>query len=222
MKDQMFFIFTILYLTCSAWITDHKAPFCSVDKGTQLLYQIDSEQAERYYFQQTTEKIENTDSLSVIHYTGTLWDKKRTVVIPSFSFTTSCVQKHVNTYLPNFIHIRKNETCQFTGPGFLLPGSLSVGQHLEDGYMTIQQSSLQTRISQKNRVVTAQTLIKVPAGDFICYKIESNLQTTCLGITTRYKISTWYAQGIGIIKSEIYRENKKLIGRQLLLSIKNK
>ena len=84
MKDQMFFIFTILYLTCSAWITDHKAPFCSVDKGTQLLYQIDSEQAERYYFQQTTEKIENTDSLSVIHYTGTLWDKKRTVVIPSF------------------------------------------------------------------------------------------------------------------------------------------
>ena len=49
MKDQMFFIFTILYLTCSAWITDHKAPFCSVDKGTQLLYQIDSEQAERYY-----------------------------------------------------------------------------------------------------------------------------------------------------------------------------
>ena len=33
MKDQMFFIFTILYLTCSAWITDHKAPFCSVDKG---------------------------------------------------------------------------------------------------------------------------------------------------------------------------------------------
>ena len=29
MKDQMFFIFTILYLTCSAWITDHKAPFCS-------------------------------------------------------------------------------------------------------------------------------------------------------------------------------------------------
>ena len=142
MKDQMFFIFTILYLTCSAWITDHKAPFCSVDKGTQLLYQIDSEQAERYYFQQTTEKIENTDSLSVIHYTGTLWDKKRTVVIPSFSFTTSCVQKHVNTYLPNFIHIRKNETCQFTGPGFLLPGSLSVGQHLEDGYMTIQQSSL--------------------------------------------------------------------------------
>ena len=42
MKDQMFFIFTILYLTCSAWITDHKAPFCSVDKGTQLLYQIDS------------------------------------------------------------------------------------------------------------------------------------------------------------------------------------
>ena len=131
------------------------------------------------------------------------------MVIPSFSFTTSCVQKHVNTYLPNFIHIRKNETCQFTGPGFLLPGSLSVGQHLEDGYMTIQQSSLQTRI-------------KVPAGDFICYKIESNLQTTCLGITTRYKISTWYAQGIGIIKSEIYRENKKLIGRQLLLSIKNK
>ena len=58
MKDQMFFIFTILYLTCSAWITDHKAPFCSVDKGTQLLYQIDSEQAERYYFQQTTEKID--------------------------------------------------------------------------------------------------------------------------------------------------------------------
>ena len=97
-----------------------------------------------------------------------------------------------------------------------------VGQHLEDGYMTIQQRSLQTRISQKNRVVTAQTRIKVPAGDFICYKIESNLQTTCLGITTRYKISTWYAQGIGIIKSEIYRENKKLIGRQLLLSIKNK
>ena len=108
------------------------------------------------------------------------------------------------TYLPNFIHIRKNETCQFTGPGFLLPGSLSVGQHLEDGYMTIQQSSLQTRISQKNRVVTAQTRIKVPAGDFICYKIESNLQTTCLGITTRYKISTWYAQGIGIILSLIH------------------
>lgn len=50
MKDQMFFIFTILYLTCSAWITDHKAPFCSVDKGTQLLYQIDSEQAEEVLF----------------------------------------------------------------------------------------------------------------------------------------------------------------------------
>lgn len=220
MKDRIFFIFIILCLTAFTWVVDSKAPFCSIEQGTELLYQIDGEQPKKYYFLQTTEKVENIDSMSIIHYTGTILDKKQTVIIPSFSFTTPCIQKNVNTYLPNFIHIWKNETCQFTGPGFSIPASLSVGQHLEDGYMTIQQNSLLTRISQKNRIVRAQNRIKVPAGEFVCYEIESTLQTVSLGIMTRYKIFTWYAEGIGIIKSEIYRENKKLISRQLLLSIK--
>lgn len=221
MKDQTFFIITLLCTLCFAWIVAHKAPFCSVDEGEQLLYQIDGEQSGRYYFQQTTGKVDAADSLTRIHYTGTFWNKRQTAVIPSFPFTATSVKKQVNTYLPCFVRIRKDETCRFNGPGFLLPRTLSVGQHLKDGYMTVQQSILHTRISQTNRVVEAMTRISVPAGDFICYRIDADLQVTTLGIMTPYKISTWYAKGTGVIKAEIYRENRKLVGRQLLLSVQN-
>jgi hypothetical protein len=69
-----------------------------------------------------------------------------------------------------------------------------------------------------NRKVNAKESITTPAGTFNCYAISSNSETK-MGLKMMFEIKEWVAEGMGVIKSETYNKNGKLMGYTELTSI---
>jgi len=50
----------------------------------------------------------------------------------------------------------------------------------------------------------------VPAGTFKCHKITQTATTTVMKRKTETKTISWYALGIGTVKTETYNDKNKL------------
>ncbi len=98
--------------------------------------------------------------------------------------------------------------------GFYLvyPASLSVGQSLEDGSLTLnlkQQSSginSNMQMDITDRKVAAKENITTPAGSWDCYKItmtqKIKMSIGGIGIPIKFECTEWYAPGFGMVKTE--------------------
>jgi len=62
----------------------------------------------------------------------------------------------------------------------------------------------------KNRQVGNRETLTTPAGKFDCIKIKQDVVTKT-GFTVTIETVQWYAEGVGVVKSESYRKDK-LIG----------
>lgn len=70
-----------------------------------------------------------------------------------------------------------------------------------------------------NRKVIGKESVTTPAGTFECYKISYDIATKMM-INMKTKATEWYARGTGLIKSETYSTDGKLMGSNVLTSIK--
>ena len=108
-----------------------------------------------------------------------------------------------------------------TGDELDLPTELSVGQTMKDvSYnikMTMGTLTLMNRTYNiKDRKVESQESLTTPAGTFDCYKITFITTGEKGGAT---KSAMWYAKDAGLIKTENYKEDGKLINRQVLVKL---
>lgn len=71
-----------------------------------------------------------------------------------------------------------------------------------------------------NRKVDAIEDISVKGGTFKCYKFTCDVASTAMGIKASGKNTTWYAKGIGTVKSESYDKNGSLQSRLELVEVK--
>ncbi len=109
------------------------------------------------------------------------------------------------------------------GGNLELPSNLKAGDELKGGEMTISLSSggmtiMNLSISVSNRKVEAVESLSTPAGTFECYKISYDIITKMMG-TIQTKGVEWYAENVGLIKSESYSNEGKLAGYTLLTNI---
>jgi hypothetical protein len=74
-------------------------------------------------------------------------------------------------------------------------------------------------INVSNRKVEAVENLTTPAGTFECYKISFDVATKMM-INVKSKGVEWFAKGIGMVKNETYDSNGKLLGSNVLTSIK--
>ncbi|MGM0550782.1 MAG: hypothetical protein ACQESW_06855 [Bacteroidota bacterium] len=96
-----------------------------------------------------------------------------------------------------------------------IPQNLTPGQQLKDGsiIMDIQSGApipIKFTIMAKNRQVGNRETLTTPAGTFDCIKIKQDVVTKT-GFTITLQTVQWYAEGVGVVKSETYRKDK-LIG----------
>lgn len=111
-----------------------------------------------------------------------------------------------------------------TGDELDLPTDLQVGQTLRDvSYhikMTMSGVNLMNRtFNVKERKVEAQESVTTPAGTFDCYKITFiTVSEGGIGSGT-VKTAMWYAKDAGLIKAENYKEDGKMISRQVLAKL---
>ena len=66
-----------------------------------------------------------------------------------------------------------------------------------------------------NRKVDAEESLKTPAGTFNCVKISQSQHLKAM-ISMDTNSIEWYAEGVGLVRSESYNKKGKLMGYSLL------
>ena len=114
---------------------------------------------------------------------------------------------------------------EITGDNLEYPSSLSVGDELKPGKMTIQIAgsstmpmSMNFTIEIVNRKVEGREKITTPAGTFDCYKISSTIKTKTI-MKVEIKSVEWVSEGRGVVKTESYNKNGKMMGYSLLTKL---
>jgi DUF3108-like len=103
------------------------------------------------------------------------------------------------------------------------PNNLTVGQTLKDGSITITAVGSSLPISMhcaiSDRKVIGKESVTTKAGTFECYKLASKStfkNQMGINMTFTYSAIEWIAPKVGVVKSESYNKNDKLVGYTLL------
>ena len=104
-----------------------------------------------------------------------------------------------------------------------LPSNLTAGQTLKDATIYLRfgtsedsdQALMNFKYNITNRKVAAIEDVETPAGVFNSYKITYDVQTKMI-VNIHSSVAEWYAEGVGVVKSEIYNKKGKLQGYSLL------
>jgi hypothetical protein len=112
------------------------------------------------------------------------------------------------------------------------PSNLSDGLALKDANFKmdiINKGSVfsTTTLEQTNRRVEGKESVTSPAGTWDCWKIsyDGRFKATIggpsgIGIPVNFKSTEWFAPGFGIVKTETYNKNGKLVGSTLITALK--
>lgn len=97
---------------------------------------------------------------------------------------------------------------EMSGDALELPAQPEPGQTLPDGTLTIKTSlsgmALMTMsLTVTNRKVEAEESVTTPAGTFDCVKISQDTELKAV-IKKKFNSATWYAKGIGLVKTINY------------------
>ena len=109
----------------------------------------------------------------------------------------------------------KDMEIDFEGTNIELPNDLSIGKNLKDAnmVMTIKMGGMNMNMTMDlvNRKVEGQESVSTPAGTFNCYVITYTTEMK-MGLKSTFKNKEWIAEGVGMVKSENYNKNGKLMG----------
>jgi hypothetical protein len=109
------------------------------------------------------------------------------------------------------------------GGSLEMPVSMKAGDMLKNGDMKMSFSSggmtiMNMTISITNRKVEAVESLTTPAGSFECYKISYDIATKMM-VNVKAKAVEWYAKSVGMVKSETYSTDGKLMGSNVLTAL---
>jgi hypothetical protein len=118
----------------------------------------------------------------------------------------------------------KDMEMKVEGGNLEMPLNLNAGDILKDGNLKVAFSSggmtvLNMTVSITNRKVAATETITTPAGTFECYKITYDIATKMM-INVKMKGAEWYAKKVGMVKSESYSTDGKLMASSVLSILK--
>jgi hypothetical protein len=160
-----------------------------------------------------------------------LFDPKKGDKISSSELNWKCVNgvlhfdmKSMTLAMDNGQEMNMGETgmsLDVTGDELDLPSELSVGQTLKDVTYTVKMAMGTMTLMNRtfyvtDRKVESQESVTTPAGTYDCYKLtfvtsdEKGRNTTS---------AVWYAKDAGMIKSENYKDDGKLVSRQVLIKM---
>jgi hypothetical protein len=149
--------------------------------------------------------------------------KKPTIKGEGFEYMANVVNNVLEMDLRSVIDVAvttpPDAPFEITGGTMELPARLSVGDKLEDAYMNMYMNlgitSISVDVSVTNHKCVAVESITVPAGTFECYKLTHTVAMSASAMGNHSKdvndITTWYARGIGSVKSVVFDEKGKVV-----------
>lgn len=123
------------------------------------------------------------------------------------------VQMDMSQYVPaEMVDSFKDMDVKMEVDQVAFPESLNVGQSLPDGGVKITMNgpmAMSFEVKVVDRKVMAQEELKVPAGSFDTYKINSITEINMMG-KREMKNVEWIAKEVGLVRAESYDKNGKL------------
>ena len=107
---------------------------------------------------------------------------------------------------------------QASGTARKIPSNLTVGQTIEDSKTAVKIGFINCLITMTEGKCLAIENVTVEAGTFRCHKVSQKINSTVMGIKSESTVITWYAKGVGAVKTENYDKNGKLQSVQELKS----
>lgn len=119
----------------------------------------------------------------------------------------------------------KDMEIEISGTPMTLPSKMQVGDQLEDANVKIavkmgEVSMFGTTVNIIERKVEAEETITTPAGTFQCIRLSSVIETKMGFIQRTGRNVEWFAQGVGMVKSETYNKKGKLEATSELVYLK--
>ncbi len=101
-----------------------------------------------------------------------------------------------------------NMEVEISGEPLQIPNSLTPGQTLPDGTMTMKAkaggiSMMSMTMNIRDRKVGDRESITTPAGTFDCIQISEETEVKSI-FKINFRTTSWYAKGIGVVKQESY------------------
>jgi hypothetical protein len=180
--------------------------------------------------------VEDNSGVLTAHIKGTAFDNKGKE-ITSMNFEYICDQGVLKMDLKRFIPkdmFGSDEDIEFEMEGdyLELPESLEIGQSLKDGMiegkMTMEGNPAMADMTMSvkifNRKVEAKEDITTPAGNFTCYKISYDMEssTKVMGMNNKVNLKgvDYVSEGTGVVKTESYNKKGSLSSYSLLTGYK--
>ena len=177
------------------------------------------------YTRQTIQSVQGSGDNLTVSYVSQAFDRNRrptaTVEIP-YSVTIS--NGVVELDMKSFAAAGTEGLIEIEGDKLRIPSTLSPGVKLDDVNFTLTVNMgfrIRTEISLTEQECLAIEEITVPAGTFNCYKVTQTSAATAMRRTMTTKTITWYAHGIGTVKSETYDARNRLTSSMELQSVEN-
>ncbi len=112
------------------------------------------------------------------------------------------------------------EELKFKGDNSLiLKRNAKAGESMPDRSYSLIVNMLKNEITLSGAAYMGEERISTTAGKFDCIKISYLKRTKVLLKTTTHRINEWYAEGIGLVKSESFDMKGKPAGKTLLVKI---
>lgn len=124
---------------------------------------------------------------------------------------------------PNAMAGMKDMEMEISGNALEFPNELAVGQTLPDGSLNMKASMnglalMNMNFFITNRKVEGTETITTPAGTFDCVKMSQETEIKTV-IKLKFYTTTWYAKGVGMVKTENYDKSGKLEGSSMLTKL---
>lgn len=202
--------------------------FFPTKEGVVHIYtQKDGKGKIKNYLRQTVQKVEKTEGNLSVSYLTELLDKtqkplKKPVEIPcKVVISDGILILDMKTMFNDFLKGEMPDNIEVSGTAMEIPSGLQPGQSLKDADINMKFGFIKMKIAITEGKCIAIEDITVPAGNFKSLKISQIYETAVMGVKTTMRTITWYAAGVGIVKSETYDKKDKLQSVDELQSMVN-
>ena len=232
MKKTILFIFAIL-----ACHVSHAQYFCTTE-GTELHYvnydeagqSVSNETAVVGYAGRNGENVSASYINKIVtnkqkgntSYTRFDWnyDGNQTVCVEDLMFGPYIDSDSDPAKYDTAARTAMQEELKFKGNNALvLKRQAKAGESMLDRSYSLIANMLKNEITISGATYMGEERISTTAGKFDCLKISYLKRTKVLLKSTTHRINEWYAEGIGLVKSESFDMKGKPAGKTLLVKI---
>ena len=171
----------------------------------------------QYITKIVTNKTKNNTSYSLTEWS---YDGKKTVCTPDLMYGYYIADDRDPEKYDNVARTAMMEVKKFKGDNsFELLDGAKAGDAMPKRYYQYLKGMVTNEINITGAVYQGVENVSTTGGRFDCLKISYNMRSKVVLKTRNYRVTEWYAKGVGLVKSETYTLEGQLAGKTVLTKI---